>query len=480
MPDFPRYNSKAQITTQQPSVQAAAGTEGQILEKTAQVASNASETALKWSNTVDTIQKTTSSANFKSGMLDITQRAQADPNYNNSDQYYKEIEKLKMDNLKGFSSKTAQTQAAIEFGYEAKVGQIQIENLYKKKMIDVGQVSAMKLIDAEIGNPSDSSFANIQKILNAQVQGGIFSHEEAYKKYKESVRTIGEFDVSNDPSDQENQSTVLAELKKGDKGKYAEIPPDDRLSLIKASQQRIFNNNQTYKRDTQDASNARSNDLIDKIASGEASISDIESELSVPEESGGIKRTQLLTYQRALISGVKGDLDRMLQEKTPDKDPTKRAKAVRQYIDLIDNFVDEKIDQWKAKEMLATAYEDGIVNPKEQQFLNGLKQNLKDIEFNRSTSPVVAAIKGVKDFFGFQSNASDEDIARNIKTLIGDIQEGTTPDQALRRTLQKEVLSRIPDYASYPDTGKLKRDANGNVIRVFPDGSYTEENPKGE
>src|SRR3990167_226857 len=202
MPDFPRYNSKAQITTQQPSVQAAAGTEGQILEKTAQVASNASERAHKWSNTVDTIQKTTSSANFKSGMLDITQRAQADPNYNNSDQYYKEIEKLKMDNLKGFSSKTAQTQAAIEFGYEAKVGQAKIQNLYKKKMIDVGQVSALRMIDAEVGNPTDNSFGNIKKILNDQVASGIFSHEQAYQKYKEAAKNIGAFAVANDPADQ--------------------------------------------------------------------------------------------------------------------------------------------------------------------------------------------------------------------------------------------------------------------------------------
>src|SRR3990167_6798887 len=185
MPDFPRYNSKAQITTQQPSVQAAAGTEGQILEKTAQVASNASETALKWSNTVDTIQKTTSSANFKSGMLDITQRAQADPNYNNSDQYYKEIEKLKMDNLKGFSSKTAQTQAAIEFGYEAKVGQIQIENLYKKKMIDVGQASTLRLLDLEAQNPSPNMEKNMHAIIGQQVQAGTIGNEAAYKLEKD-------------------------------------------------------------------------------------------------------------------------------------------------------------------------------------------------------------------------------------------------------------------------------------------------------
>jgi hypothetical protein len=36
-------------------------------------------------------------------------------------------------------------------------------------------------------------------------------------------------------------------------------------------------------------------------------------------------------------------------------------------------------------------------------------------------------------------------------------------------------MSRLPDIATYPKTGKLKRDANGLVIRVFPDGTYTDE-----
>lgn len=472
MPDFPRYESKSQIVPRQTSLQAVEDTTGEILGQGAKIGQQVQETALKWQNAVDTIQKTTATANFKTGILDITNRASNDPDYNNSDQYFKEIENLKTSSLKGFSSKLAETEASLDLGYEAKVAQIQIGNLYKKKMIDVGQVNAIKLIDNEVSNPNEDSFENIKNILNKQVASGIFSHEDAYKKYKESIKTIGAYEVANDPADQESKSLVLAELRKGESGRFSEIPADDRLDLIKSSQQRIFNNNQTYKRDVQDASNQRSNDLIDKFASGEASIQDIESELAIPEESGGIKKSQLLIYKRAITSGIKNDLNRMLQEKTPDKEPTKRAQLVKQYNELIDNFIDDNTDQWKSKEMLAQAFEDGIVNSKEQQFLNGLKQNLKDIEFNRSTSPVVSAIKGVKDFFHYQSNSTDEQLASNIKSLVGEIQNGTSPDQALRMTIKKEILSRIPDYATYPDTGKLKRDSNGNVIRVFPDGTY--------
>lgn len=479
MPDFPRYQSKGDLTTQQPSVQAVTDNTGEVVAQAgAKVGGAIQENTLKWSNAVDTIQKTTSQANFKSGMLDIQQRAANDPNYNNSDQYVKEIEKLRADSLKGFSSKTAETEMAIDLDYESKVGQVSIDNLYKKKLIDVGQTSALKLIDGELSNPTDSSKINIQKIIDSQVKAGIFSTKDGYDLYNKSIKNLVEFDVANDTATEESQSAVLKELKKGENGKYADVPGDVRLDLIKATQQRIFNNNQTYKRDVADSQNLRSNALIDKFASGEATLRDIEAEESIPEESGGIKREQLYSYKKSMLSGIKGNLDRMLQEKTPDGDTTKRSKDVRKYLDLINNFLDNKVDQWKAKEILASSYADGIINEREQKFLNDMKQNLNDIEFNRSTSLANTVIKGVKDFLNFQSNASDEDIARNIKTLVGELAEGKDPEESGKKIISKEAMKFFPDYSSYPEQGKEKQDKNGNRFLVFPDGTIEEISSK--
>ena len=189
MPNFPRAKSTAQLTTQTPSLQAPEDTTGAILEQTAKVGQQVQETALKWSNAVDTIQKTTAQANFKSGMLDITNRAQNDPDYNNSDQYFKEIEKLKTDNLKGFSSKTTETQAAIEFGYEAKVGQIQIQNLYKKKMIDVGRAGAKRFLDVLIQNPNSNTQDDIKENLSYWKDNLLFSDEETQELEKSYGKT---------------------------------------------------------------------------------------------------------------------------------------------------------------------------------------------------------------------------------------------------------------------------------------------------
>lgn len=477
MPDFPRYQSKGQLTTQQPSVQAAEDTSGEIISKVGEVGKVAQDATLRLSNAYDSMQKTQASLNFRKAVAEEQSKFLSIPNPTAEDlnKTNAAIQKSKETNLRGFSSKTAETETAMNFDYQSQISSIQLNDYYQKKNLEKDYLNTQELIDLEISNPSNDTISNIKKITDGKK--AIYGEKEANKLYKDSVHTFGQFAVANDTADQEANSEVLAELKKGDKGKFSEIQPDDRLSLIKASQQRIFNNNQTYKRDVADSQNIRSNALIDKFAAGEATLKDIEAELAVPEESGGIKRTQLLTYQRALTSGIKGDLDRMLREKTPDKDPTKRAQSVKKYLDLIDNFIDNTSDQWKAKEMLAESFEDGIINSKEQQFLNGMKQNLKDIEFNRSTSLVASSIKGLKKFFGAQSNASDEDIARNIKTLVGDVSGGVQPDAALRKIIQKEVALKIPNLSSFPKTGVLRRDANGNVIRIFPDGSYVDEKP---
>lgn len=236
MPDFPRYESKASPSTRLPSVGAPLDTQGQVTENTANAIGNAQNQAYKWQNAVDTIQKTTANANFKTGLLDIQQRAANDPNYNNSAQYNQEIEKLKQESLKGFSSKTAETETALNFGYESKVAQIQIDNLYKKKMIDVGQTSSLKLIDAEVNNPTETSLSNIKKELDTQVNAKIFGHEAAYKIYQKANDDLGVNRVNQDLNKAETPEQVEAIRQGLTSGDYESggvtIDPEKKRALL--------------------------------------------------------------------------------------------------------------------------------------------------------------------------------------------------------------------------------------------------------
>lgn len=205
MPNFPRYQSKGSLTTQQPSAFAPTDTTGEVVAKAGQqIGKDIQESSLKWSNAVDTIQKTTSAANRKIGLLDINTRAANDPNYNNADQYIKEAEKLIAETSKGFSSKTAETENAIEAAYDFKVTQVQIQNTYKKKMIDVGQTSTFKLLDMEANKPGADMESRMSGILNQQVAAGVFDHKDAYTIQKEYLKK-GKFntflsDIQSNPS----------------------------------------------------------------------------------------------------------------------------------------------------------------------------------------------------------------------------------------------------------------------------------------
>ena len=292
MPDFPRVQSKGVLTTQQTSLQAPSDTTGEIFGEVAKVGQTMQESALKWSNAVDTIQKTTATANFETGMADITARAQNDPNYNNSDQYLKEIEKLRKDSLRGFSSKTAETEAGIEFGYKSKVGQIQIDNLYKKKMIDVGQSSTLRLIDMESSNPNDKSFKNINDILygiggtpekpnpKSPVGAGIFSHEDAYMIERKANDDLGVNRINKDLYQAKTPEEVDAVTQKITSGAYetggVTIDPDKKKSLLDIADRAKSNTEKKIKeQETEELARNRV-DIIAGIASGQLNPEEID------------------------------------------------------------------------------------------------------------------------------------------------------------------------------------------------------------
>ena len=212
------------------------------------------------------------------------------------------------------------------------------------------------------------------------------------------------------------------------------------------------------------------NGLLDNLSQGKLTLTDVENEMQVPEDRGGIKKTILIKYQNALQSGISKDLNRMLKEETPDNEPTSRAKAVKQYTDLIDNFISDDVDKWHAREKLAEAYADGIVSAPEATFLNKLKTDLKDIQFNRSTGPLVNSVKAMKSWMK-QNNASDEDITLNLKKLLGTLQSGEgDPQEVSKSLMQNHIYSKIPTAPTFSPNGQLVADSDGVLKIVYPDG----------
>lgn len=312
--------------------------------------------------------------------------------------------------------------------------------------------------------------------INSAYKNGLYDFEQAEKAKEGFYTTLVRNDIYGDNATEENQSNTLAQLRKGSKGDYKYLPETIRLKMIEESQRRIFQNNQTYKKQITDNQNQRQDNLIDKFASGTATLQDIENELALPENQGGIKREVLLNYQRGLQRGIEKDLNKMLTEKTADKDPTERAQKVGQYLTLIDSFIDDKTDIWHAREKLAQAYSDGVLNAKEQQFLHNMSKDLKTIEQNRSTAPIATAVKALKNWhwFWMHENPSDEEMAVDIKKLLYGVQQGTNPQDMINKITQDRVKTKIPSSVTFSEKGRLMVDKNGNRAIVYPDGRVEE------
>jgi hypothetical protein len=284
--------------------------------------------------------------------------------------------------------------------------------------------------------------------------------------------------IAGDMSVKQEDSIVMKELQKGKDGAFSYLSTTERNKAIKESQQKIFYNSQIAKKENEELQKVRHESLIDKFLNRTATLADIENEMLIPEEAGGLKKSVLLTYQNSIQRGIKDNLSQMLTEKNDDKEPTKRARMVKEYLSLINGHMDTETDRWKAREELATAYADGVIDANEQKFLNKLKSNLND--------PMVMvakiAIKGLEAGLKMH-NAAIEDVGLHMKQLVGMLSKGTgLAVDTVRQIIQQHALSKIPEAQTFPEKGQLMMDGFGNKFIAFWDG-HTEpyiEKPKTE
>lgn len=300
--------------------------------------------------------------------------------------------------------------------------------------------------------------------------------DSVYNKISDEIGSRAvDIAISGDNSITQEDSSVMQELQKGSKGDFAFLATSERIKAIKESQQRIVNNSQIAKQNIKEAQLVRNDNIIKKVNDQTLTLADIEREMSIPEEQGGIPRKTLLQYKRGVVQGIKTSLDKELKQSTTGipigtkgaGEPTATAKRVRQYLNLIDLYLDDKTDALYASEKLAEAYSDGITNPKETAFLNDLKQNLKEIQYNRSTEAKKGWIKSLKQALD-DTKATDEEVAIKIKQLLG---TQNMNQETVKKLSAEHVKSKVPEATTAPETGQLMMDGNGNIAMIYPDGT---------
>lgn len=465
MPQLPIYHTQTNIQST-PSAPlrsadplrneaAQMGADQQTIAKTLGVVSQ------KMSDANDVMQYTEAKAKHGIAVADIESRAAADPNFRNSETYTKELSAARKTAIDGIANQQVASKAGVEFDYDTQIANIKINAGFKQKQIAYNKVMVKTSLDTLMQNKLAASTPaeaqqydlKIKDLLTENLQTGTIDYAEADKLLQGSQKTSVQYEIYNDPSTSEKDSTILNQLK-DPKGKYAFLDPDTRLDLVQESQRRIFQNNQTFKREVETSQVQRNTDFIDKLATQTATFKDIDNEEKIPEDQGGMKRTVLLQYRRYLENGVDKTLNQWMKEKVDGtSELTRRAFMAKEYNDLIENYLDDKTDQWKAKEQLAKGLADGQLDAEELKVLDPIKQNLKDIKFNKDASPIAWAVKQVKQVMG-QSNASSEEIALRTKQLLGNIGAGGDPIAEMGKVMDSEMLKHFPDANTYPKQGK--------------------------
>lgn len=216
MPDFPRYESRESINTGAPS-NALREKVGVGPDVGPVIVEGLSKIAQGFATTLDRSQRNTAELNFKKGMLDIMNRAENDPDYNNSKEYFKEIEKLKGESIKGLSFGPTKHELSTDFDLQAKVAGIKIDNLYKKKIIDLGRATALESLDLEIENPVEGWEDRIKRNINNQVESQLISRDDAYKLEKKYIET-GRYNVFLNDADSGDPAEARKKLKENSYG----------------------------------------------------------------------------------------------------------------------------------------------------------------------------------------------------------------------------------------------------------------------
>lgn len=188
---------------------------------------------------------------------------------------------------------------------------------------------------------------------------------------------------------------------------------------------------------------------------------------------------------------LKSSLVRQVKAETVDL--VTNHEAAREYVEMLNNFVDDNVDRAKFQQKLIEVWSDGVPSTEESVFLSNLKTNLTDMKVITYRKDVNKAIGGVKAFVtnlwrGNPKVPAENVVADKLKSMIYDIStNGTTPNEAMRTVMSATLMEKfnITESTEIPKEGKPYRNKDGVEIRVFktvsPKGvtsySYRRESP---
>lgn len=489
MPVLPSYDSSNNInTTLGPERDQAA----QPFKDNAQVLGTLQDITQKLSDAHDAMQETSAKASYENTSAKI-QAAQAADNgiqldkngnpsfVNNSGTYLVQMEDAKNNALNGIDNQELAGQLRAEMEHNNYLTGIKINSDFTMKQLNFNKsqvplvltADQNKILNAKTEAEKQQAILHSQTFLNNQVQNNVLTPEEAHKALGDAQETSVKFQVYNDPARQEEDSTLLKELKDPN-GKYSYLKPETRLKMIEEDQKRIFQNNQTYKREDDAGKNDRFQGIFQKANEGTLSLQDLDVEEQASKDGvqGALKQKDILDIREGIQKRIKTDLEAI----------DKNSDDAEKYTKFVDDFVSDETDRQKGRELIVNAFKGGVVNPKEIAYLNQLKRETEGIQWDRQKQamagnnliPFKNAIGAIGDFFTGTKNLTEQDHAMAIKQLLAKAADGGDPQQDSQQIIKDAVLKANPNILNLHPDGQLVIDDNGYLRIMNNKGEHKE------
>lgn len=188
MPDFPVFDSRAQLQPQAASPLMNVG-ESPVLEAAKGFEKVASDQAERWISANDVMESNEAKAKHKLALADIESRAAADPDFKNSGKYQIELQAAKDNALSGIGNALVAKNTGLELDLDGKITGMKIDNQFRQKQLQYNQSMVRVNLDAlwqkRVTAMTTAEGMQYEDQINAlvsdNVKSGVLSMDEAKK-----------------------------------------------------------------------------------------------------------------------------------------------------------------------------------------------------------------------------------------------------------------------------------------------------------
>jgi len=421
MAKLPTYDSKRQLTTQQPEVmRTGAGNKEKMIGGILGVVQEAGQ---KWQAAINNMQETAAKAKISEVQAQILVDSANDTDINGEKNRIKAIQQAKEAVLKDISNPALRSKLNFELEHEANLLSIKIKGIYgqKKILADNLNTEALLLNYSKEGTPESDKKAF--DLIQNKVAVGSYTVHQGQALFKEYRLGAVDFEIQSDTSTTQSQSKVLKDLLEGEKGKYKDLTKAELSSKIQDAKINIWRNKLDKERLDLEINTQGAFDLSTELVQGTLTESTINKMFN----------DSVIDAKTAAI--FKNSIDQQEIE-----DP---SNVTAEYlIKLIDNDKSSALDVLKraATWRGSKGFSDEIYSWVVQEVSKKIERERKGLSgWDKTTIAVKNALKSLSSF------ASKEISGQLLIDFIQRIKGGTPPEEAKSEVIEEQLNNDIAD-----------------------------------